>query len=295
MNRIGKLLVESGGYRDLDTPTILASGELGVYFINTERLCRDGGEFKGFGDDSSAMWAHAVQQSNTVPEFNEVVDILSERVLAVLNDYMPHCAVSGGQRRDWIFSAPVAEFLSLDHVSLYKDGRVEVLDTAGHPKERDLSGVYVCHVVDLLTKGSSCYRVEDGVEKGWIPMLREKGAVVQDLVAVVTRYQGGEEMLRDQGVRAASFVGIDDDFLREHSSVPERALEYSRSPRRWSEDYLTHHGALGLLSHFSPDAEKADKAKAFVARYRDFLTATRHFEELREAVKGNYGVDIADW
>ena len=41
----------------------------------------------------------------------------------------------------------------------------------------DLTGFSGVHVVDLITEGSSVYRIEDDTEEGWIAELRKKDAV----------------------------------------------------------------------------------------------------------------------
>jgi hypothetical protein len=100
--RISQLLVETKAFKDLDKPVILTSGELGIYYINTEKLAQDNGEFEKYGDDSQAMIAHAIRMTQQHSTFGEVIDILTEdakRLMASLvrnNEY----GISGGQRRD---------------------------------------------------------------------------------------------------------------------------------------------------------------------------------------------------
>ena len=86
-----------------------------IYYVNAEKLCQDGGKFKEYGEDSGAMIQHAVKMMEEHPTFEEVIDILVEKVKEVKGD-----TISGGQRRDWIFSGPVAAKLDMPHISLYK-------------------------------------------------------------------------------------------------------------------------------------------------------------------------------
>ncbi len=65
--RISELLVETGAYTDLDKPVILTSGELGIYYVNTEKLCQDSGKFKEHGDNSQAMIQHALEMIEEGP------------------------------------------------------------------------------------------------------------------------------------------------------------------------------------------------------------------------------------
>ena len=119
---ISKLLVKTGAFKDLDEPVILTSGELGIYYINTEKLCPDDGKWKEYGDNSQAMINHAIKIMRDNRDFREVIDILVEQA-EVLLPRKDAKVISGGQRRDWLFSGPVANRLNLDHISLYKDGK----------------------------------------------------------------------------------------------------------------------------------------------------------------------------
>ena len=296
--RISELLIETGAYKDLDKPVILASGELGIYYINTEKLCQDNGKFNDYGDDSQLMIEHAIKMTKEHPIFKEVIDILSEDVRGLLSKANPacNCAVSGGQRRDWIFSGPVARNLGIEHISLYKSGISEMVNPEGKisSTDLDLENYYIVHISDLLTEGSSAYRKEDGEKKGWVPMIKNAEGKIRDLVTVVTRLQGGEEILKRQKVNVKSFVAIDDDFIKNYSKYPDRAIEYMKNPRAWSENYLKENGALGLLNAFDPNGGKLDKAKKFLIRYGGFLMEWGKTKELEAAVKNKYNLSLVD-
>lgn len=292
--RISKLLVETGAYKDLDSPVILTSGELGIYYINTEKLAQDGGEFEKYGDDSHVMIQHAVKMTREHPTFREVIDILTEKTLSLVNrlyEKGKELAISGGQRRDWLFSGPVAAQLDLPHVSVYKDGKIEVIHACGD-NSLSLENTLDIHISDLLTEASSCYRLEDGEEKGWIPELRKRGATVKDLIAVVTRQQGGEQKLESIGVAAHPFVAIDQDFIKEHSKYSLRNIAYMANPRLWSEGYLKANGALALIKTFDPAGGKIDRAKKFLDRYGDFLAETDKWNELDTEVNKKYNIHL---
>ena len=296
--RISELLIETGAYKDLEKPVILTSGELGIYYINTEKLCQDNGKFNDYGDDSWAMINHAISMTKEHPKFKEVINILSEEVRGLLSQANPACnyAVSGGQRRDWLFSGPVAKNLDVDHISLYKDGKMEVINPKGKiiSPDLELENYHVVHVVDLLTEGSSAYRKEEGKEKGWIPMIRKGGGAIRDLVAVVTRLQGGEERLEEQEVNVTAKIAINDNFLKQRSNNPKRALSYAADPKKWSENYLKENGALNLLNTFDPNGGKMDRAKKFLIRYGGFLKEYGKFKELEDAVQNTYKISLVD-
>lgn len=298
--RISELLIETQAFKDLEKPVILTSGELGIYYINTEKLCQDSGEFEKYGNNSREMIQHAIKMMVEHPTFEEVINILIENVKELIKQDKKY-VISGGQRRDWLFSGPVAHKLGLRHVSLYKDGQIELIDKGeicsflelkreGREKETKTS----IHISDLLTEGSSAYRVENGEEKGWIPMLRKENIVIEDLIAIVTRKQGGEERLKKQNVNVKSFVAIDEDFVSRYSKNPSRALSYIKNPKEWSENYLRENGALVLIENFNPSTGKLDRAKKFLERYGKILNKSRKLEELEKTVQEKYRKSLSE-
>jgi len=291
--RLSEIFLECEGYKDLVKPVLLTSGELGIYYVNTEKLVQDGGEFEKYGDGAELMGRHACEMMEDHPTFRETIDIIAQKVNQLLPTDRP-CAISGGQRRDWLFSIPVAEVLEVPHLALYKQvhgvpNRIEC-DRPGLKQE----GLYVVHVVDLITEASSCYRNEAGKEFGWIPMLRNAGAEVNELVAVVNRNQGGREALAKAGVMLHDEISIDEAFLKEHSKFAHRAVAYLMDPRKWSEDYLAMEGPLGFVADFDPAGKKLDRAKKFAQRYGAHLEKEGRMQELRTAVEIAYGQKLEE-
>lgn len=299
-DKIAEALIATGAYSDLDQPAILTSGELGIYYVNTEKLLGDKGEWEKYGDDAGAMLRHAAKQMRENGHFRNVVDITAEHAWTKLKERDGNkelYAISGGQRRDWIFSGPVALRLSLPHVSLYKDGeadkKVDVHITYQDFSSREnLAGIRVLHVVDLITEGSSVHTCTEQGSRGWVPMLRKRGAFVNDLVAIVSRRQGGEEMLAKQDVEVTSFVSVDSDFLRDNSKDPVRAVAYAQDPNAWSREYLASHGALHLVGYFNKGGAKLGRATKFLERYGQTLREADKYAELHEAVNRTHGLDI---
>jgi orotate phosphoribosyltransferase len=304
--RVAQLLVETGAFRDLDQPVILTSGELGIYYVNTEKLVQDNGEWERVnnaaqeGKNAEAVLKHALAMYEAKPTFKEVIRVLADQVAAASiggSDPM----ISGGERRDWLFSGPVAHELGLMHVSLYKDGKTIQLhdpteDWREVPSLAHLKGRKVVHAVDLITEGSSVYAPgSDGSPaKGWVPMLRNAGANIADLFAVVTRQQGGEQMLAKQNVTVDSLVSIDEEFARAFSKNPDRAVAYMKDPKAWSEAYLKENGALALLSAFDPVKQKDARAAKFWKRYGPLLMQNGKAFELDDAAQKAYGKTVKE-
>jgi len=278
---ISNILVKSGAYKDLESPVILASGELGIYFVNTQFVLGDRDVDKRvdeFGDDSAALIGYAERRRSEDHDFNKLVHLIAYDVRELFDRSDKEPAVSGGQRRDWIFSGPVAKVLGVPHVSVYKDGRIELVDENDGKADRidDLRGIDCVHVVDLLTRGSSVYRVKDDVQYGWAPFVRSAGGRLDHLRGVVSRKQGGESMLGFYGIDAKCYVNVDGDFLRQYSKHPDVAVAYFSDPHGWSVDYIKKNGVDFLVPFFDPEKVKNDKVFAF-------LGENMHGKTLRDA------------
>ncbi len=300
---ISNLLVETKAYRDLSQPVILVNGViLGTYFVNAEKPCQDGGKFKKYGNDSLGMVKHEIKMTKEHPSFNEEIEIISEKVDELFDGIeKERRVVSGGQRRDWIFSGPVANKLDVPHVSLYKqkqgeEDKIEVIRNGSIDPSYSLKGKYAVHVVDLITKGSNIYRIENWQEMGWISMLRKKGATINDLVAVVTRCQGGEKMLADlpEPVNVHSFVAIDEDFVKKYSNNPERVLEYMKDSMEWTKNYLKDNGALAIVDAFDPNGSKQNRAEKFIKKHCQLLYDAGKLDEFEDAIQEKYGISVME-
>lgn len=297
---VEKVLVEVGGYRDLEEPVILTSGEIGIYYINTEKLVQDNNGWQNYADDSFGMIKHSVKMMEMHRSFEQVVERLAEEIEKLFPADIPkeRRFISGGQRRDWVFSGPVARVLGLAHVSLHKDGSAYLIDAAFKDikalsyQSQPLKGGYVVHIADLLTKASSAYNLATNPPSGWIVYLKKLGAQIEDLVAVVTRLQGGEESMQAIGIRTKSFVQIDNQFIERNSRDSQRALEYMRNPRAWSEKFLKNCDITKFTEYFNPLGSKLDRAQKFLALFRDVLKESGQLDKLKAAVKKQYEAEI---
>lgn len=295
--QISKVLVQVEGFKDLEQPVILTSGELGIYYINTEKLVQDSGKWESYPDDSRAMIQHCCDHMDLKPSFGEVIKLVSEHVLASFPKDLPleKRFISGGQRRDWLFSGTVARVLGLPHLSLHKDGSAYLLSTDGKTIEsissgdERVAGGYAVHVVDLLTKGSSAYNPIVDPPTGWIVELRKMQVQIDTLFTVVSRLQGGEEILKNVGVDVLSFVEIDPEFVASCSKYPDRALQYMNNPKEWAENYIVKEGINAIVSHFDPQGGKLDRARKFLSVYGEVLESSGRLNELREIVSNEFG------
>ncbi len=293
------LLVSSGAYRDLDAPVIVTSGEfLTPFYVNAERLCGDpeiDEALARMAEDHEGMIRYACDLAQTNEGYGRVVDALCEEARAVL-PASGQTAVSGGQRRDWLFSGPVAARLGLPHISLFKQspGADASADrVVGVPSP---AGMTVVHIVDMVTKASSCYDVDPatGREVGWIPMLRSRGAEVRDLIAVVTRAQGGEGRLSEQGVTVRSLAVVDGAFVDRNSRDAEAVAGYVDDPVAWTRGYLRSHGVGVLLPFLEDTPKKLPRAVKFLRTYRGCLEDAGLWPEIERESRARMGRSVEE-
>lgn len=139
--------------------------------------------------------------------------------------------VSGGERRDWLFSIPFAQEIGLKHVLLFKDARIYCEASV----KQGESGL---HVADLINNAASYFDV-------WLPALQKAGLRCIGTVCVNSRGTHGVKRLEENGFKTVTLNGIDLDFFQQsmkgglidQSTLDEIAL-YFKSPQEWASTYL---------------------------------------------------------
>ena len=145
------------------------------------------------------VWADISAQLESCPIFSQLIDLLCEEAKKMDADF-----ISGGERRDYFFSMPVARKLGLGHLSIFKDLSSVYTDANGVSMPSDqagLAGKKSVHIADLITVASSYIRA-------WIPAVESLGAKIAYSLAVVDRDQGGSKILADAGCPLTTLVVI---------------------------------------------------------------------------------------
>ena len=142
--------------------------------------------------------------------------------------------ISGGERRDWIFSILVAKMLDLPHIALFKNNSPYAEDG-----QTNLGGANVLHVADLINTASS-YGTQ------WLPQIDEMGGKMTDTLVVNIRVDdGGKEVLKDLGIKATSLVDVDEKFFKyaySQGAINADQLSlveaYMQDPLKTVEEYI---------------------------------------------------------
>ena len=251
------------------------SGTVGPYYINTHYLF--GGRERAEGllafidaesraeDFHVRLLARVSAQLASDPGYAAVIDAL----VASIRRREPEGGVggiSGGERRDWFFSAAVALRTGRPHLYIYKDGTVLLAEGDLVTEVDDLGGRCTAHVADLVTEASSYVRA-------WIPALRGRGGDMAVSANVVDRGQGGIEAIASSGVDAEACLRVDVAMFAELLdrglvSEPQHALlvDYYRDPTGAMRRFLVEHPAFLRRALASGEERTAERARMLVER-----------------------------
>lgn len=276
--KILRFLFDSSALKvsDPDKAFWYTSGSFGPYYINTHFLYGSEKSATALLDEISIalesplslprlIGKRCMQQYYREEMYRAVIDAAIASVESLDFDL-----ISGGERRDFFFSYPVAELLSKDHLTIYKNGRT-VLSDVGFRQTRELrpgelEGRKILHVADLVTEASSYYRA-------WIPAIQESGARIEDSFAVVDRGQGGRENLAENGVALHTLIDIGERFfdlaLREgliSSEQKEQLVHFYQNPEGYMQRFLAAHPDF-LARSAAADPRIAKRVDLYCQRY----------------------------
>ena len=255
-------------------PFWYTSGKLGPFYINTQFLYGSeaaanallktieeacAGEKLAFYDK---VWADISAQLESCPIFSQLIDLLTEEARKMDVDF-----VSGGERRDFFFSMPVAKKLHMGHLSIFKDLSSVYTDENGVSMESvkaNLAGKRSIHIADLITVASSYIRA-------WIPAVEALGAKIAYSLAVVDRDQGGVKILADAGCPLTTLIVIKPALFETAAKmgrVTPAQLELVNSfiadPDKFMTDFLLAHPDF-LAGEIAKGGKSAQRAELCIA------------------------------
>ena len=255
-------------------PFWYTSGKLGPFYINTQFLYGSeaaansllktieeacAGEKLAFYDK---VWADISAQLDSCPIYAQLIDLLTEAAAKLDVDF-----VSGGERRDFFFSMPVARKLGLGHLSIFKDLSCVYTDKDGvsmDAAQAGLAGKKSVHIADLITVASSYIRA-------WIPAVESLGARIAYSLAVVDRDQGGSDILAKAGCPLTTLVTIKPELFEQAKALgrvtdAQVALvnSFIADPDKFMHDFLVAHPDF-LASEIAKGGKSAQRAELCIA------------------------------
>ena len=251
-------------------PFWYTSGKLGPFYINTQFL---------FGSEQAALellavieeacagdrlafydkvWARIEAQLASCPIYAQLIDLLADAASQMDADF-----VSGGERRDFFFSMPVARKLGLGHLSIFKDLSSVYTDAQGVSMPSDqagLAGKRSIHIADLITVASSYVRA-------WIPAVEALGAKIAHSLAVVDRDQGGAKILAGAGCPLTTLVVIKPELFDQARAMGritdkqfDLVLSFIADPDAFLRDFLLAHPDF-LAGELAAGGKSAQRAQ----------------------------------
>ena len=214
--------------------------------------------------------------------YKTIIQALIAKAKAVFpaGSYM---AVSGGERRDWLFSIPFAKEMGIKHAYLFKNKSLycaEGMTVDGR----------VLHVADLINNAASYF-------DAWLPMLEREKLRCMGTLCVNTRGTNGLKRLTEAGYTVASLNAVDLDFFvksRAKGLIDQDMLDeitlFFRSAQEWGAKYLTRDARLFDVPNL--DKKSFERLQSFFAQdpwelrdgHTDFFAAMQRAIEARKAL-----------
>ncbi len=165
--------------------------------------------------------------------------------------------VSGGERRDWLFSIPFAHDSELPHLFLFKNKG----SFCEHPLK---AGQNVLHVSDLIHHATSFF-------DSWQPAMKDLHLGCCGNLCVTVRGDNGLRRLSEAGQKTVALVTVDVDFFRRlHAAdlisreVFEEIAVFFASAQDWAVTYLI--GKPHLFDAPGCDAKSFERLRVFLSR-----------------------------
>jgi orotate phosphoribosyltransferase len=242
------------------------AGVPGPFYINTEMIL--GQVFASQSlekiDAALAATAHpaarAAQLNEAILagyESNAVYRKIVATMIARAQEEFPtgsYSFISGGERRDWLFSIPFAKEIGIKHVFLFKNGSMH----CERPLKPDESSL---HVSDLINNAASYVDL-------WLPLLEASRLKCYGTVCVISRGAAGVKNLKERGIEIAALNSIDRTFfeqsfacgLIDKEKLDEITLHFS-SPEKWGDKYLF--GSPDLFDIKNIDKKSFERLRSF--------------------------------
>lgn len=257
-------------------PFWYTSGKLGPFYINTHFL---------YGSEEKAtrllqridvlktdieqlhqeLYACIMENYETDPIFHQLIEDMVTYVKEHIS-LEDIAYISGGERRDWFFSLPVAERLNKKHITIFKDLSMVVFEQGTVAPVTDIQGANVLHIADLITEASS-------YERAWIPAIASIHGTLTDSLVVVDRNQGGRALLETHNIRSHALCGINFELFVKAAELgcisPAQCVmvkEYLENPDLAMKNFVKAHPDFMDHALYHSDAKTAERAKLCIEK-----------------------------
>lgn len=189
------------------------------------------------------------------PQYQEVIAAM----IAKTNQEFPSQTfdvISGGERRDWLFSIPLSHALNKPHVYLFKDHSFYCATSP--PASRTL------HVADLINNAASYF-------DAWFPILAKGKFDYIGTICVNIRGHNGLKRLQEHGKKTVTLNHVDQSFFDQSlasglitQATRDEVELYFSSPTAWAERYLM--SDINLYDVHNLDAKSCERMVSFFTK-----------------------------
>lgn len=187
------------------------------------------------------------------PDFENIITALAAKA-EVEFPTGSYDIISGGERRDWLFSIPLAYRLGIPHVFLFKNKEF-------YSTTEITPGQKALHVADLINNAASYF-------DSWFPILDHARLSCAGTLCINTRGTNGLNRLRDHGQKVASLNAIDISFFESslrngliNQATLDEMIIYFDSPQEWGRRYLIGNPAIFDVQHI--DKKSLERLQSF--------------------------------
>ena len=267
-----KLLLESGALKIWNHKTgpvfWYAAGVPGPFFLNTEDMIGKAQaadllkKINTIIAETSDAETRAVRLNTLIlaavagnPTYQKIIEALVDKTGAVF-PIGRFDAISGGERRDWLFSIPLAKALGVRHVFLFKNKTL-------YCAEGVQAGENILHVADLINNAASYFDL-------WLPILECHHTPCIGTACVNTRGSVGVDRLTTAGYPIAALNRVDPAFFAQLAAdglitqdTREEIALFFNSPKEWARDYLMKDARLFDVPNL--DVKSFERMRRFFA------------------------------
>jgi orotate phosphoribosyltransferase len=256
-------------------PFWYTSGKIGPYYINTHFL---------YGSEQKAnsllelidnvkekkQQCSAILHEQVMKNYNEdtIYRTTIEALVKSIDNAVPkddYDYISGGERRDWFFSLPVASILNKPHITIFKDLDAYIFENQKSEKLGSLKGAKVLHIADLITSASS-------YERAWIPVINIADGTMKNSFVIIDRLQGGSELLEKLSVKSNALVGINEEifgiaYQKKYIDLSQykMVMEYIEDPDKFMRDFFISNPDF-IKNELNSDEKTAARAKLCIEK-----------------------------
>lgn len=241
----------------------------GPFYVNTEmvigpelssRLLKDITAIvqnaPGAKDRAEKLDALIMNAFETDEVFKNIIETMADRLKASFSPGS-FSVISGGERRDWLFSIPVAKLLGVKHAYLFKNGEIYCAEPLNE-------GEVALHIADLINNAASYF-------DNWLPILEKAKLSCIGTICINSRGSNGVDRLVANGQKVVALNSVDVAFFEKCQAsglIDQATLEelkvFFRSSKEWASTYVMDRPEL-----FDPakvDPKSFERMQTFFAK-----------------------------